>query len=109
MKLTLLATLVATGVQACQRELFGRHGHGHHRSELRRRDPSTTFPPVLDANEATLVQSFDNTSISTWSYYYAHGYHVAGSNKTMAQWTVDRWNEFGLTAGLDEYCNFPLC
>ena len=102
MKLIILATTIAAGVQACQRERSALHNH--HRSNVKRRDPSVTFPPVLDANEATLVQSFDNTSISTWSYYYTHGYHVAGSNKTMAQWTADRWNEFGLTAGLDEYC-----
>lgn len=34
----------------------------------------------------------------------AHGEHLAGHNKTMAQWTADRWAEFGLTSRLDQYC-----
>lgn len=69
-----------------------------------RRQDAITFPPVLDKKESVLANSFDNTSIATWSYYYTHGYHVAGRNRTMAQWTADRWNENGFTANLVEYC-----
>jgi N-acetylated-alpha-linked acidic dipeptidase len=102
MKLVALTAVLVVGVQACQREFFARNGH--HRHSLRRRDTSNTTRPALDANEATLLQSFDSVSISDWSYYYTHGLHVAGTNKSMAQWTADRWNEFGFTAGLAEYC-----
>jgi N-acetylated-alpha-linked acidic dipeptidase len=38
---------------------------------VKRQDANATFPPVLDANEQVLIDSFDNTSISTWSYYYS--------------------------------------
>ncbi|KAF2649926.1 N-acetylated-alpha-linked acidic dipeptidase-like protein 2 [Lophiostoma macrostomum CBS 122681] len=63
----------------------------------------TSSAPVLDTNEQLLVDSFDNSSIATWSYYYTHGAHLAGKNKTVAQWTADRWAEFGFTSRLDEY------
>jgi N-acetylated-alpha-linked acidic dipeptidase len=69
-----------------------------------RRQDAVAFPPVLDENESILANSFSNASIATWSYYYTHGLHVAGTNETMAQWTADRWNENGFTASLAEYC-----
>jgi N-acetylated-alpha-linked acidic dipeptidase len=62
------------------------------------------IPPVLDANEALLSGSIDNTSLDEWSYYYTHGLHWAGTNKTMAQWTADRWSENGFDTSLAEYC-----
>ena len=34
----------------------------------------------------------------------AHGDHVAGRNESMAQWTADKWTEYGFTSRLDEYC-----
>ena len=73
-------------------------------NSLLRRQDAVTFPPVLTENEAILSASFDNVSIAEWSYYYTHGLHVAGTNKTIAQWTVDRWNENGFSARLVEYC-----
>ncbi|KAH7398679.1 N-acetylated-alpha-linked acidic dipeptidase-like protein 2 [Phaeosphaeria sp. MPI-PUGE-AT-0046c] len=100
--------LGAIGVQACQRErTFVHHSHAH----VKRQSSNTTFPPVLDPNEQILLNSFDNTSISEWSYYYTHGDHIAGRNETMAQWTADRWAEFGFTSRLDEYyvfLNYPV-
>ena len=100
MKLSLLALATATGASACQRDITAPNAHGH----PKRQDTKATFPPVLDANEQTLVNSFDNTTISSWSYYYAHSYHLAGTNKTIAQWTADRWSENGFASRLDEYC-----
>ncbi|KAF2712712.1 N-acetylated-alpha-linked acidic dipeptidase-like protein 2 [Pleomassaria siparia CBS 279.74] len=103
----ILALLAAIGAQACMRErTLGAHHDGHIK-----RQADVTFPPVLDANEQILLDSFDNTSISTWSYYYTHGDHIAGRNKTMAQWTADRWTEYGFASRLDEYhvyLNYPL-
>lgn len=91
--------LSAIGAQACMRERsFVYHNHDHVK-----RQSNAAFPPVLDANERILIDSFDNSSISTWSYYYTHGNHIAGRNRTMAQWTADRWTEFGFTSRLDEY------
>ncbi|KAF1997684.1 N-acetylated-alpha-linked acidic dipeptidase-like protein 2 [Amniculicola lignicola CBS 123094] len=99
--------LAVIGVQACQRERSFPATHRH----VKRQSENATFPPELDANEKILVDSFDNTSISTWSYYYTHGGHVAGRNKSMAQWTADRWAEYGFTTRLDEYIvylNYPV-
>lgn len=58
----------------------------------------------LDANEAILSGSIDNSTIETWSYYYTHGLHLAGTNESMAQWTADRWSEYGFDSSLAEYC-----
>lgn len=67
MRATLLV-FAAIGAQACQRErVFQQHPHKH----VKRQDSNSTFPPVLDPNEQILLDSFDNTSISTWSYYYS--------------------------------------
>jgi len=103
-----LFLLGAIGAEACQRErAFVHHSHAH----VKRQVSNTTFPPVLDPNEQILLNSFDNTSISEWSYYYTHGDHIAGRNETMAQWTADRWAEFGFTSRLDEYyvfLNYPV-
>lgn len=87
-------------VQACARE----RDFSFSKQSIVRRQDVVAFPPVLDENESILANSFDNTSIATWSYYYTHGLHVAGTNRTMAQWTADRWNENGFTANLVEYC-----
>ena len=93
-----LCLLAAIGVEACQRErVFKRHAHGHIKRQA-------TFPPVLDHNEQILINSFDNTSISTWSYYYTHGDHIAGRNQSMAQWTANKWADYGFTSRLDDYC-----
>jgi N-acetylated-alpha-linked acidic dipeptidase len=65
----ILVLIAAVGSQACQRErTFKSHAHSH---AVKRQSANATFPPVLDANEQLLVDSFDNTSISTWSYYYS--------------------------------------
>ncbi|KAF2737623.1 N-acetylated-alpha-linked acidic dipeptidase-like protein 2 [Polyplosphaeria fusca] len=105
MKLILILC-ASIGAHACQRErVFRQHAHPT------KRQAPVTFPPVLDTNEKILVDSFDNTSISTWSYYYTHGAHLAGRNKTMAQWTADKWSEYGFTSRLDEYyvyLNYPV-
>lgn len=90
--------LAAIGAEACQRErAFKSHAHSHIKRQ-------SSFPPVLDANEQILINSFDNTSIAEWSYYYTHGDHIAGRNESMAQWTADKWSSYGFTSRLDDYC-----
>ena len=63
---------------------------------------------MLQPNEAILADSFDNVTLDQWSYYYTHGLHLAGTNKSMAQWTADRWAENGFMSGLAEYCKSRL-
>jgi N-acetylated-alpha-linked acidic dipeptidase len=65
---TTLFLLGAIGAQACVRERsFAPHSHAH----VKRQTSNSTFPPVLDTNEQILLSSFDNTSLSDWSYYYS--------------------------------------
>ena len=78
-RLALLALLV-TSLNACQRDRkFASNGH------MKR---AATPRAPLSPDEQLIVSSFDANSIDDWSYYYTHGLHVAGHNKTMAQWTV---------------------
>jgi hypothetical protein len=64
MKATLLI-LAAIGAQACQRErVFNHHPHRHVKRQ-------GIFPPALTPDEEILMNSFDATSISEWSYYYS--------------------------------------
>ncbi|CAF9939215.1 MAG: hypothetical protein HETSPECPRED_001516 [Heterodermia speciosa] len=78
------------------------------RSLLRRQ---TTPRVPLTADETVLFDSFDTKTIEEWSYYYTHGAHLAGTNRTMAQWTADRWSENGFQGRLDQYVtylNYPV-
>ncbi|KAI9686466.1 MAG: hypothetical protein M1820_010612 [Bogoriella megaspora] len=99
--------LFAAFASCCQREHVkrgGTHTHRHHGLEKRQTEP-------LSSEESTLVNSFDNNTIAQWNYYYTHGYHLAGTNRTMAQWTADRFAENGFTSGLiqyDTYLNYPV-
>jgi N-acetylated-alpha-linked acidic dipeptidase len=97
------ATAVAF-IRACARE----RDLTNVEEPLVRRQDTVTFPPIWDKNEAILASSLNNTSIVTWSYYHTHGLHIAGTNRTMAQWTADRWNENGFTANVVEYCMSTL-
>ncbi|KAF2148218.1 N-acetylated-alpha-linked acidic dipeptidase [Myriangium duriaei CBS 260.36] len=90
-------------VNACQRERTI-YDHG-----LAKR--SITPRQALSNDESLIISSFDNTSISDWSYYYTHGAHVAGTNRSMAQWTADHWAAAGITSRLDSYnvyLNYPV-
>jgi N-acetylated-alpha-linked acidic dipeptidase len=75
-------------------------------ASIAKRGEAAPFPPVLTEDESILLNSFDSNSVSDWSYYYTHGLHLAGTNQSMAQWTVDRWNEFGVPASLASYLVF---
>lgn len=78
---------------------------------LAKRDTPTEFPPVLTDHESILTNSFDANSVDDWSYYYTHGNHIAGLNKSMAEWTAERWTEFGVPSHLAEYhvyLNYPV-
>jgi N-acetylated-alpha-linked acidic dipeptidase len=100
----LLAVPVLTGlVSGCQRER-----HFHAPGLVKRQSTSLES---LTPNEQTIVDSFSNNSIADWSYYYTHGDHVAGRNKSQAQWTADKWSEAGIPSSLAEYTvflNYPL-
>ena len=47
-----------------------------------------------------------------WSRYYTSGPHLAGKNLSQAEWTKDRWEDFGVQhteiVAYDVYLNYPL-
>lgn len=100
--------LTSVFVDACTRDYLHRRSFNPHNIVKR----AAEFPPVLDNDqEIILVNSFDNTTISEWSYYYTHGLHLAGTNESMAQWTADRWTEFGIPSSVVPYwvyLNYPV-
>ncbi|TRX93056.1 hypothetical protein FHL15_005924 [Xylaria flabelliformis] len=102
-RIQLLSAALVTLCQACARE---RH---FHTPGLAKRQ-STPLSP-LSQEEQILVDSVSNISISDWSYYYTHGYHVAGKNMSMAEWTADRWRENHWNASVVAYnvfLNYPV-
>ncbi|KAL8751209.1 MAG: hypothetical protein Q9199_006578 [Rusavskia elegans] len=100
----LSSLLFATLASSCIRD------HAFHRPRSLVKRQSTPLV-TLTSDEAILANSFDNNSLNDWNYYYTHGAHLAGTNRTMAQWTADRWSENGFQARLDEYMtylNYPV-
>ncbi|KAI1104637.1 Zn-dependent exopeptidase [Jackrogersella minutella] len=46
-----------------------------------------------------------------WSQYYTSGPHLAGKNLSQAEWTRDRWNEWGIQSDVvayETYINYPV-
>ncbi|KAI1818355.1 N-acetylated-alpha-linked acidic dipeptidase-like protein 2 [Poronia punctata] len=100
------ATLLTVSLcRACARGREFQHDHVN----LAKREITPLSP--LNPEEKILVDSISNVSISDWSHYYTHGYHVAGTNKTMADWTADRWRESGWNTSVvsyNVYLNYPV-
>ncbi|TKA73631.1 hypothetical protein B0A55_07495 [Friedmanniomyces simplex] len=46
-----------------------------------------------------------------WSQYYTAGPHLTGKNRSQAEWTAQKWEEFGLKSSIvsyDVYLNYPV-
>lgn len=85
---------------ACQRDwssLHARIAHNAASNPFSKRS-SPVYPPPLTDIESQLLNSFDSTSLSSWSSYYTHGDHLGSHNISMAEWTAEKWKQ----AGLDE-------
>ncbi|ORY08481.1 N-acetylated-alpha-linked acidic dipeptidase-like protein 2 [Clohesyomyces aquaticus] len=109
---TALGVVVAACVcvHACPKE---HHARTHDR-HLVRRDGIEVFPPALGHNERILVDSFDTSTLATWSKYYSYRRIVSGegadANKSVAQWTAGQWAQHGFTTRLEGYyvyLNYP--
>ncbi|ORX93765.1 hypothetical protein BCR34DRAFT_230723 [Clohesyomyces aquaticus] len=95
----LLFLLLSALTSACQRDwdalLLRQHLHrSDSHNSLRKRAP-VPYPPALTPTESLLINSFDNTSLSTWSYYYTSGDHLGSHNKSQAEWTAQKWRNAG--------------
>ncbi|CAJ2508116.1 Uu.00g093020.m01.CDS01 [Anthostomella pinea] len=105
MRYALLALgLAARNSFACQRDWAGLHKRIHkHQGRSHTKRHFVEFPPSLTETESILVNSFDSKSIDSWSYYYTHGDHLGGHNYSMAEWTMDHWNDAGFNATIQEF------
>ncbi|EME83696.1 uncharacterized protein MYCFIDRAFT_215389 [Pseudocercospora fijiensis CIRAD86] len=60
----------------------------------------------------TLLETPDGKKAREWSQYYTAGPHLAGKNLSQAEWTKDKWIEFGVhsaeVVAYDVYINYPL-
>jgi N-acetylated-alpha-linked acidic dipeptidase len=60
----------------------------------------------------TLLDTPDGEKAREWSQYYTAGPHLAGKNLSQAEWTADKWIEFGVhhaeVVAYDVYINYPL-
>ncbi|PGH31790.1 glutamate carboxypeptidase II [[Emmonsia] crescens] len=111
MKLFSLSFLVLSSslVDACANDHLAQRSFDPSQLGLAKRDGQS--PPALTEHESILLNSFDNNTVSDWSYYYTHGLHVAGTNKSMADWTVEKWTGFGVPSSLSSYyvyLNYPV-
>ncbi|OAX79631.1 hypothetical protein ACJ72_06048 [Emergomyces africanus] len=96
-------------VDACASDHLFQRSFDPRQLGIARRDGQS--PPALTDHESILLGSFDNNTISDWEYYYTHGLHVAGTNQTMAEWTVEKWSGFGVPSSLTSYyvyLNYPV-
>ncbi|KAI9654233.1 MAG: hypothetical protein M1821_006761 [Bathelium mastoideum] len=54
----------------------------------------------------------DEDKIREWSHYYTAGPHLAGQNISLAIWTQERWQEFGISdtklVAYETFLNYPL-
>jgi N-acetylated-alpha-linked acidic dipeptidase len=59
-----------------------------------------------------LARTPNESMAREWSRYYTAGPHLAGKNLSQAEWTRDRWAEFGVPvtqiASYDVYLNYPV-
>ncbi|CAG8973599.1 hypothetical protein HYALB_00009751 [Hymenoscyphus albidus] len=119
MRSLILPSLLATFTLACQKESHTDQALGLTAPVNTQyvlladpvREPRAVFPPTLSDEETLLVNAFDAVDIETWSSYYTHGDHVAGKNKSQAEWTAERWSDFGVPSKLVEYevyLNYPV-
>ena len=99
-------------------DLFDEHPH--------RRPESPYPPPPLSLSHALgennkisyaelqqiLLDTPKEDKVREWSKYYTAGPHLAGQNISLAIWTQERWQEFGIAdtklVAYDTYLNYPL-
>ncbi|KAI0000719.1 hypothetical protein F4779DRAFT_604561 [Xylariaceae sp. FL0662B] len=61
--------------------------------------------------QTILLNTPSGPKAAEWSKYYTSGPHLAGKNLSQAEWTRDRWNEWGIASDIvayDTYINYPV-
>lgn len=77
--------------------------------------PSRTWPSSNGLSyedlQKILLETPAEEKAKEWSQYYTAGPHLAGKNLSQAEWTRDRWEEFGVASSIvdyDVYINYPV-
>jgi len=61
--------------------------------------------------EKILLETPSGTKAEEWSRYYTSGVHVAGRNYSQAEWTRQKWEEWGVVSEIipyEVYLNYPV-
>jgi N-acetylated-alpha-linked acidic dipeptidase len=87
--------------------------HYHHGRHSRYSDSRENGETVLtfDDLEAILLGTPSSELAEKWLRYYTSGPHLAGKNISQAEWTRDRWEEWGVASEIvayDCYTNYPV-
>ncbi|KAF4125186.1 hypothetical protein GMORB2_4025 [Geosmithia morbida] len=64
-----------------------------------------------DELESIILDTPSSDKAAEWLEYYTSGPHLAGKNLSQAEWTRDRWQEWGIASDIvayDSYLNYPL-
>lgn len=98
-----------------------RHGHGNRPDYCTPKHPffrnndrpihiqdNFGYPELVD----TLLTTPEESKAREWSYYYTSGTSLAGKNVSQAEWTKNKWVDFGINqtdiVSYDIYVNYPL-
>ena len=92
------------------------HHHGGQFNPTPSQYPHKTRPNSDDFSYKELQEVLTNTpnekKAREWSQYYTAGPHLAGKNLSQAIWTMEKWQEFGISdssvLAYDIYINYPL-
>lgn len=90
-----------------------RHSPHEHRPHHPTPEPPTLNNPISYTElQQILLTTPDPKKAEEWSYYYTSGPHLAGKNYSMAEWTMNKWKDFGVAdtsiVAYDTYINYPL-
>ncbi|KPM34516.1 hypothetical protein AK830_g12054 [Neonectria ditissima] len=83
--------------------------HHHHGQNNRYSSPRRGLSP--EAVQSILFDTPSPEKAKEWSRYYTSGVHLAGTNYSQAEWTKDRWEEWGVKSEIvsyDVYINYPV-
>ncbi|KAK9456840.1 hypothetical protein V1511DRAFT_495453 [Dipodascopsis uninucleata] len=61
--------------------------------------------------ERMFIATPEPEQIREWSHYYTSGAHLAGQNRSQAEWTAQKFREYGFKTEIAEYhtyLNYPL-
>jgi N-acetylated-alpha-linked acidic dipeptidase len=87
---------------------FYRPGNGGDRGWISSTSIQADVVDIFDI----LTKTPNETKAREWSQYYTSGPHLAGKNLSQAEWTQDRWDEFGIPhteiVAYEVYVNYPV-